>query len=116
MVFIDADKGGYWSYYDKIMSSKTLLNKDGVIIAVSEDAVYLNTTSNPLILEPIFCLLLTHPQDNTIYKASTYVHHEAFAEGAKALGQFNQKVKDDPRSEVVVLPVRDGVSIIRRKE
>lgn len=35
LVFIDADKGGYWSYYDKIMSSKTLLNKDGVIIAVS---------------------------------------------------------------------------------
>lgn len=35
MVFIDADKGGYWSYYDKIMNSKTLLNKDGVIIAVS---------------------------------------------------------------------------------
>ena len=35
LVFIDADKGGYWSYYDKIMSSKKLLNKDGVIIAVS---------------------------------------------------------------------------------
>lgn len=35
LVFIDADKGGYWNYYDKIMSSKILLNPDGVIIAVS---------------------------------------------------------------------------------
>ena len=34
MVFIDADKGGYWSYYDKILSSKTLLQADGLIVAV----------------------------------------------------------------------------------
>lgn len=36
MVFIDADKGGYWSYYDKIMSSSKLLNPNGVIIAVGD--------------------------------------------------------------------------------
>lgn len=35
MVFIDADKGGYWNYYDKVMSSKSLLRPDGIIIAVS---------------------------------------------------------------------------------
>lgn len=36
MVFIDADKDGYWSYYDKIISSKVLLKPDGLIVAVRE--------------------------------------------------------------------------------
>jgi len=85
LVFIDADKGGYWNYYDKIMSSKSLLNPNGMIIA-----------------------------DNTVYKASTYVNHPAFAEGQKALGEFNKKVREDPRVSVVVLPIRDGISLIRR--
>jgi caffeoyl-CoA O-methyltransferase len=38
MVFIDADKGGYWNYYDRIMKSDKLLNPDGVIIAVSSNS------------------------------------------------------------------------------
>lgn len=38
MVFIDADKGGYWNYYDKVMSSKSLLRPDGIIIAVSSSS------------------------------------------------------------------------------
>jgi len=54
------------------------------------------------------------PQDNTIYKSSVYVHHDAFAEGAKSLGAFNEQVRNDPRVSVVVLPVRDGISLIRR--
>lgn len=38
MVFIDADKGGYANYYDRIMSSKSLLKPDGLIVAVSRAA------------------------------------------------------------------------------
>lgn len=56
----------------------------------------------------------TAQQDNTVYKASTYVNHPAFAEGQKALGEFNKKVREDPRVSVVVLPIRDGISLIRR--
>jgi len=85
MVFIDADKDGYHRYFEKIMDSKTLLKPDGLIVA-----------------------------DNTIYKSSVYVHHDAFAEGAKSLGAFNEQVRNDPRVSVVVLPVRDGISLIRR--
>lgn len=35
MVFIDADKDAYYKYYDKLMSSPTLLAEGGVILAVS---------------------------------------------------------------------------------
>lgn len=34
---------------------------------------------------------------------------------AEALAEFNQKVAEDPRVEQVLLPVRDGVSIIRKR-
>lgn len=33
---------------------------------------------------------------------------------AKALAAFNQKVAEDPRVEQVLLPVRDGLSVIRK--
>jgi predicted O-methyltransferase YrrM len=32
-----------------------------------------------------------------------------------ALAEFNRQVRDDPRVEVLLLPVRDGVSLIRRR-
>ena len=33
----------------------------------------------------------------------------------KALQEFNDHIKNDPRVEVVILPLRDGISIIRKK-
>ena len=33
----------------------------------------------------------------------------------KVLMKFNQKIKEDPRVEQVILPFRDGLSIIRKK-
>ncbi|TPV35682.1 O-methyltransferase [Paucihalobacter ruber] len=36
-------------------------------------------------------------------------------EATKALIQYNQMLKDDPRIETVVLPVRDGLTISRKK-
>lgn len=34
MVFIDADKGGYLTYYQTLLDSPTLLKPDGLIVAV----------------------------------------------------------------------------------
>ena len=36
-------------------------------------------------------------------------------EATKALLQYNQMLKDDPRIETVVLPIRDGLTISRKK-
>lgn len=112
MVFIDADKDNYFNYYERIISSKSLLSPDGIIVAV--------------IRRHVICRLRLHlhaltqtvhsSQDNTIYKSSVYVPHDAFKEGQKSLGDFNRQVRQDPRVNVVLIPVRDGISLIRRAQ
>jgi len=42
-----------------------------------------------------------------------YLSGEATVNGA-AIAKFNQAVADDPRIEQVLLPLRDGLTLIRR--
>lgn len=53
--------------------------------------------------------------DDVLWDGKVYaspLHHDAQTEG---LLRFNDKVASDPSVEVVVLPLRDGISIIRKK-
>ncbi|PWZ03413.1 hypothetical protein BCV70DRAFT_197624 [Testicularia cyperi] len=92
IIFIDADKTGYQSYFETILD-KNLLKKNGLLVV-----------------------------DNTLYKGSPW-NKALLDEGllgieksnAEAIREFNVAVKKDARVEVVVLPVRDGVSLIMRK-
>lgn len=93
IIFIDADKPGYKTYFEKILE-KGLLKKDGLLVV-----------------------------DNTLYKGTPWVDGlvdekvlEIGKENADAIKEFNQIVRKDKRVEVVVLPVRDGVSLIMRNE
>ncbi|KAJ1019409.1 hypothetical protein NDA16_004526 [Ustilago loliicola] len=93
IIFIDADKPGYKSYYKTILD-KGLLKKNGLLVV-----------------------------DNTLYKGTPWTEGlvdekvlEIGKENADAIKEFNQVVKEDKRVEVVVLPVRDGVSLIMRNE
>ncbi|SPO22274.1 related to O-methyltransferase [Ustilago trichophora] len=93
IIFIDADKPGYKSYFNTILD-KGLLKRNGLLVV-----------------------------DNTLYKGSPYteglVQEELLKignENAQAIKEFNQVVRQDKRVEVVVLPVRDGVSLIMRNE
>ncbi|XP_072171880.1 uncharacterized protein [Diadema setosum] len=55
--------------------------------------------------------------DNTIYKGTAYMKkfpNELFARGGPVVHAFNQAVMDDSRIDQVLLPIRDGVTIIRR--
>lgn len=82
LVFIDADKREYASYYqvvfDKIVSG-------GWIIA-----------------------------DNTLWdeKVTALANHDAQTFG---ILEFNKMVASDQRVEKIILPIRDGISIIRKK-
>ncbi|KAJ9477324.1 O-methyltransferase [Pseudozyma hubeiensis] len=93
IIFIDADKPGYKTYFITILE-KGLLKKDGLLVV-----------------------------DNTLYKGTPWteglVDEKMLSigkENADAIKEFNKVVREDKRVEVVVLPVRDGVSLIKRKE
>ncbi|XP_010795038.1 uncharacterized protein [Notothenia coriiceps] len=51
--------------------------------------------------------------DNTLFKAKVYLKDATDSNGL-ALRKFNQFVCDDPRVEQVILPLRDGISVIRQ--
>lgn len=83
-VFIDADKQEYIAYYQKLLDSK-LLSPNGYI-----------------------CV------DNTLLQGQVYLAEADRSKNGRAIAQFNQLVAEDPRTEQVILPLRDGLTLIRR--
>ncbi|XP_056109679.1 uncharacterized protein zgc:113054 isoform X1 [Rhinichthys klamathensis goyatoka] len=62
---------------------------------------------NLLRIDGVICV------DNTLFKGRVYLKDSADDNG-KALKDFNQFVTNDPRVEQVIIPLRDGLTIIRR--
>lgn len=85
LVFIDADKKEYVDYFE-ILLDTGLLATNGFICA-----------------------------DNTLLQGQPYLPPEQRTANGEAIARFNRVVAEDPRVEQVLLPLRDGVSIIRRK-
>ncbi|ACK73335.1 O-methyltransferase family 3 [Gloeothece citriformis PCC 7424] len=85
LVFIDADKREYVDYYNLLLETG-LLAPHGVI-----------------------CV------DNTLLQGQVYLSPECRSANGEAIARFNRVVADDPRVEQVVLPLRDGLTLIRRK-
>lgn len=63
--------------------------------------------SNLLAPKGIICV------DNTLLQGEPYLSKKQTPNGA-AIAQFNRHVANDPRVEQVLLPLRDGLTIIRR--
>ncbi|MBD0386978.1 MAG: class I SAM-dependent methyltransferase [Nostoc sp. C3-bin3] len=84
LIFIDADKKEYVLYFQTILDSN-LLTPDGLI-----------------------CV------DNTLLQGQVYLPPEQRTANGEAIAQFNRVVAADPRVEQVLLPIRDGVTLIRR--
>lgn len=51
--------------------------------------------------------------DNTLMQGQPYIAAEPTRNG-RAIASFNRSVSDDPRVEQVMLPLRDGLTLIRR--
>ncbi len=83
-VFIDADKTGYVDYFNTLLE-KNLLAPSGFI-----------------------CV------DNTLLQGQPYLSEVERTANGEAIANFNRTVADDKRVEQVLLPVRDGLTIIRR--
>ncbi|BFZ54630.1 hypothetical protein PYCC9005_001667 [Savitreella phatthalungensis] len=52
--------------------------------------------------------------DNTLFKGHVFTDHES-DDNTTALKQFNLKIKNDDRVDQIILPVRDGVSVITHR-
>jgi caffeoyl-CoA O-methyltransferase len=85
LAFIDADKGGYIDYLNLLLDSN-LLAPDGFI-----------------------CV------DNTLMQGQPYLPEDQRQENGRAIARFNRFVTEDPRVEQVMIPIRDGLTIIKRK-
>lgn len=83
LVFIDADKENYPTYFDLVFPK---LKKGGIILA-----------------------------DNVLWSGHILKPAEKHDHETAQVHLFNQLVRKHPQAEVVMLPVRDGLSIIRKK-
>ncbi|MEM7555184.1 MAG: class I SAM-dependent methyltransferase [Cyanobacteria bacterium P01_A01_bin.84] len=83
-VFIDADKKEYIQYFQILLEANLLV--PGGFICV----------------------------DNTLFQGQVYLPSEQRTPNGDAIAQFNQVIASDSRVEQVLLPLRDGLTIIRR--
>jgi len=84
MVYMDADKRDYCSYYDLIFP---------------------NLPSGALILA-----------DNTLWGGKVLDHFSDVSDKqTKGILQFNEMIKNDDRVEKVIIPIRDGLTMIWKK-
>ena len=83
LVFIDADKENYSTYYDLVFPQ---VKQGGYIIA-----------------------------DNVLWSGKVLDSAMKMDKDTKALFAYSQKIHDDSRVEKVLLPLRDGLMIARKK-
>ncbi len=83
LVFIDADKKNYASYYDLVFEK---VRRGGYIIA-----------------------------DNVLWSGKVLDAAEKMNADTKAIDDFNKKIHTDIRVEHMLLPVRDGLMLVRKK-
>ncbi len=84
LVFIDANKCEYWDYF-QLLLDRNLLAANGFM-----------------------CV------DNTLLQGQAYLDKAHRSPNGEAIADFNQRVAADKQVEQVLLPLRDGVTLIRR--
>jgi caffeoyl-CoA O-methyltransferase len=83
LVFIDAEKTEYSSYYDLVFDK---ISQGGIILA-----------------------------DNVLWSGKVLTEPHKSDYSTLAIREFNCKVANDSRVEKVIMPIRDGLTIIRKK-
>ena len=83
-MFVDADKAGYAGYLGLLLDGATCSRRTALVVV-----------------------------DNTLMQGQPYGAAELTANGA-AIAAFNDAVAADPRVEQVLVPLRDGLTLIRR--
>ncbi|KAI9319413.1 O-methyltransferase [Dichotomocladium elegans] len=97
-IFLDADKESYGTYMDMILENN-LLSDSGVIVAD-------NVLRGGQVIRYVGTAEDKGPGSDDKLHIDRYAGH---------LHAFNVKLQQDPRISVTVLPLFDGLSIIRKK-
>lgn len=86
VIFIDADKQGYITYYKMIWDLELLAPKGTILV------------------------------DNVLFHGDPYSKEGFKGEAGESIIIFNEMVRKDDRVHKIMVPIRDGLMIIRRKE
>ncbi|KAG0821381.1 hypothetical protein G6F18_012215 [Rhizopus arrhizus] len=95
-IFLDADKGSYINYYELIMKHN-LLSDRGVLVV--DNVLFFGQVHG----QAGFGHTEAEVSKN-IRKQATKVHN------------FNAHIAKDPRVELVILPLFDGLTLIRKRD
>ncbi|KAJ1725482.1 hypothetical protein LPJ53_000297 [Coemansia erecta] len=101
LIFIDADKNSYKAYYD-IIIDRGLLHKNGLLI-IDKTALWKVTE------------FIGKPTDE---EATAEIIKIPFLESTheqvgRVLHDFNEHIRADPRTEVIMFPIFTGMSFVR---
>lgn len=100
LIFIDADKPNYKAYYEKIVADG-ILAPDGLLVID-------NTLWGGRVLRPP-----TGPSDLSVKVHPTQWVENMLSDWSHYVIELNDFVVSDPRVENVLLPVHDGMTLIR---
>jgi len=107
MVFLDADKTRLLEYVEACLSSDRVLKTGGIIVVD-------NVLWKGLVLEASSGDFSSIHEDDSTEEAELRKNRRA-RKLANKMHRFNSEIVKDDRVEVLVLPVRDGLSVIRKK-
>lgn len=109
---IDANKSGYIPYFDYIMDHDMLADR-GVMIA--DNGMCIMEIGEDCVTHVLQVLFFGQVHRVAGYGEASLEASKNILNTAKKAHKFNQHVLSDPRVQVVVLPIFDGVSIIRKR-
>jgi len=111
IAFVDADKTRLMDYVDALVSNDRLLKKGGLIIVD-------NVLWKGLVLDANNSV---HNSSDETTPTGSSEEKEMLKKNRRArklamnMHQFNSEVVNDERVEVVMMPIRDGLSLIRKR-
>jgi predicted O-methyltransferase YrrM/rhodanese-related sulfurtransferase len=107
MVFVDADKTRLLDYVEACLSSDSLLKRGGLIVVD-------NVLWKGLVLEASSGNFTSVAETEDTGEADARKNRRA-RKLATTMHQFNAAIANDNRLDVLVLPIRDGLSILRKR-
>eukprot|EP00184_Porphyridium_aerugineum_P003724 CAMPEP_0184696960 /NCGR_PEP_ID=MMETSP0313-20130426/4098_1 /TAXON_ID=2792 /ORGANISM="Porphyridium aerugineum, Strain SAG 1380-2" /LENGTH=940 /DNA_ID=CAMNT_0027155719 /DNA_START=149 /DNA_END=2967 /DNA_ORIENTATION=+ len=121
MVFLDANKKQYQEYYDTLLDMD-LVRKDGWILADNVlfrgEVEKVASGESDYYLEDEFSDVSALDPEALSLKKQLHIRRSRSMRTARkiaeALHEFNEYVAKDPRTDKVLLPIRDGLTLIRR--